>query len=430
MSQINLGKCFDIYSEMSEFRRGKKGYTTKAITAGQSSDKWASHANVPPIHLCSTYNITDITEIDNMNWIHSRYDNPSRSCLEECLASLDDAEYCVTYGSAVGALTTLLLTLKTGDHILLGSDLYGGYCDLIICENLAKNMGIEYSFVNLRDLDLLKKSIKPNTTMIIFDTPSNPLLRVFDIKAISKIIHDTNRKIIVVVDNTFITPYFMHPLELGADIALYSLTKYLNGHADVVMGAMTTNNNKLYAKLKSLQKIAGVIPSPFDCYLVMCGLNTLPLRMQQHFKNGLIVAKFLNQHPAVEKVIHPGLSDHPDHALAVKQASGHSGMLCFYLRNASSKDIQSFLSKLKMIRIAESLGDLKSGIYLASLIPSTAMSVEEKEALGITNNLLRLSVGAEDPEDIVEDLNQALNQTITYGSKYFQNFLTAIEKSI
>uniref|UniRef100_A0A336M8S4 cystathionine gamma-lyase n=1 Tax=Culicoides sonorensis TaxID=179676 RepID=A0A336M8S4_CULSO len=389
MSHINLEKCFDIYSEMSKFRRGKEGYMTKAITAGQSSDKWASNTNVPPIHLCSTYNITNITEIDNMTWIYSRYDNPSRSCLEECLASLDDAEYCVTYGSAVGALTTLFLTLKTGDHILLGSDLYGGYCDLIICENLAKNMGIEYSF--------------SNTTMVIFDTPSNPLLRVFDIKAISKIIHDSNRKIIVVVDNTFITPYFMHPLELGADIAIYSLTKYLNGQADVVMGAMTTNNNKLYAKLKSLQKIAGVIPSPFDCYLVMRGLNTLPLRMEQHFKNGLIVAKFLNQHPAVEKVIHPGLSDHPDHALAVKQASGHSGMLCFYLRNASSKDIQEFLSKLKMILIAGILGDLKSGIYLASLIASTAMSVEEKEALEITNNLLRLSIGAEDPEDIVED---------------------------
>uniref|UniRef100_A0A336LW77 cystathionine gamma-lyase n=1 Tax=Culicoides sonorensis TaxID=179676 RepID=A0A336LW77_CULSO len=407
MSQNNLPTYFDVFSEMRKFRKGKKGYMTKAITVGQSSSKWASHANVPPIHLSSTYNIDDI---ENMNWIYSRYDNPSRNCLQECLASLDNAKHCVTYGSGVGTLTTLFLTLKSGDHILFGYDIYGGYYDLIVCEGLAKNMGIEYSFIDLRDLELVRKSIKPNTAMVFFDTPTNPLMRVFDIKALSELIHGIRSDIVIVADNTFLTPYFMHPLELGADIALYSLSKYLNGHADVVMGAITTNNDALYTKLKSLQKVAGVVPSPFDCYMALRGMNTLPIRMEQHFRNGLIVAKFLEQHPSIEKVLHPGLESHTEHELAIKQATGHSGMLSFYLKNADLKKSKEFLSNLKMIRIAGSLGNLKSSINIAALIASRAMPIEEKEALGITNNLLRLSVGAEDPEDIVEDLNQALKQ--------------------
>lgn len=226
-------------------------------------------------------------------------------------------------------------------------------------------MGIEYTFVDLRDLDLVKKSIKPNTTMVFFDTPTNPLLRVVDIRALVKVVRNIRKDIVICADNTFLTPYFMRPLELGVDIAMYSLSKYLNGHSDVVMGAITLNNETLYKRLKLLQKTAGVVPSPFDCYMVTRGLNSLPLRMEQHFKNGLIVGKFLEQHPNIEKVIHPGLESHPDHKVAIKQATGHSGMISFYLKGADMKRSKKFLANLKMIVTAGSLGNMRSSINIA-----------------------------------------------------------------
>ncbi|XP_063702755.1 putative cystathionine gamma-lyase 2 [Culicoides brevitarsis] len=407
MSQIHLTECFDVRQEMQKFLPRTSGYATKALHDGQSSDKWTSGANVPPIHLTSTYKINDIENIQN---IYGRYDNPNRTCLQECLASLDNAKYCLTFGSGMATMTTIFLSLKSGDHILFGYDTYGGYYDFIVRQGVAKNMGIEVSFVDMRDLELVRRNVKPNTAMAFFDTPTNPLLRVFDVKKVCELIHGINEEIVIFCDNTFLTPYFMHPLELGADVAVYSLSKYLNGHGDVIMGGLTTNNEKIYTRLKALQKTAGAIPSPFDCYMANRGLNTLSFRMEQHFRNGLIVGKFLERHPKVERVIHPGLESHSEHKIAIKQARGHSGMLSFYLKNADLKKSKELLANLKLIVTAGSLGNMKSSANIAALISSASMPKEEKEALGITDNLIRLSIGTEDPEDIVGDLQQALER--------------------
>lgn len=255
----------------------------------------------------------------------------------------------------------------------------------------------------------IKNNIKSNTKVVWLESATNPLLRVFDIKSIADLVHSINSNILVIVDNTFLTSYFLRPLSLGVDIVLYSLSKFMSGHSDVVMGALTTNNEELFKRLKFIQNGSGTVPSPFDCYLVQRSLKTLEIRMLKHFKNSLSIANFLENHPKIEKVIHPGLTSHPEHELATRQASGHSGMVAFYLKTLNLEESLEFIKKLKMIKSAAGLGDIESTITIPAYMSSWPLPAEDRIALKITHNLVRLSVGLEDPEDLINDLNQALS---------------------
>lgn len=272
----------------------------------------------------------------------------------------------------------------------------------------AANLGISSDFVDFRDLELFKSSLKPSTRIVWLESATNPLLRIFDIQRISAIAHDYNSAILVIVDNTFLTSYFQRPLAFGADIVLYSLSKFMSGHGDLITGALTMNDDKVHARLRQLQNSGGVVPSPFDCYLAQRSLKTLDMRMMKHFRNGLSVAKFLEAHPKIERVRHPGLESHPEHELAIRQASGHSGMIAFYLKNFNLQETKAFCGRLKLISVACGLGDIESTITIPFLLSSSPLPQQDLVKLEITENLIRLSLGCEDPEDLIDDLNQAL----------------------
>ena len=281
-------------------------------------------------------------------------------------------------------------------------DLYGGTYRYF--SKVAARMKVETSFVDALEPKNVEKAIKPNTKLIWLETPTNPLLKVVDIKKIAEIVHKHN--ILLAVDNTFLTSYFQRPLDLGADIAVYSLTKYMNGHSDVIMGAVTTNNEDVEKRLRFLQNALGIVPSPFDCYLINRSLKTLHLRMEGHMKNSLAVARYLEKHPLVKKVLHPGLPSHPQHELAKRQCFGHSGILSFYIEGGLPEASQ-FLKSLKVFTLAESLGGFESLAELPSVMTHASIPLEEREKTGVTDNLVRLSVGLESEKDLLEDLNQA-----------------------
>lgn len=336
---------------------------------------------------------------------YSRSGNPTRQVLEQCLAAVDSAKYALTFASGLGTQTAIISTLKTGDGIITGDDIYGGTNRLF--RNMAANMGMEVQFVDLTNLDNLKKAIKPNLKLVWLETPTNPTLKVIDIKAVSDFIH-ANTQAFVVVDNTFLSAYFQRPLELGADVTMYSLTKYMNGHSDVVMGSIATNSEAIYEKLKYYQNATGIVPSPFDCYLVNRSLKTLSLRMERHFKNALEVARFLESHPKVEKVNHPALESHKQHKIALKQTFGHSGIMSFYIKNGTLEHSTKFLKAIKIFTLAESLGGYESLAEVPSVMTHASVPDEQRRELGITDALVRLSIGLEDAKDLIEDLKQAL----------------------
>lgn len=283
-------------------------------------------------------------------------------------------------------------------------DLYGGTNRYF--RKVASNMGIETSFVDATDVKNVADAIKPETRMVWIETPTNPTLKVVDIQAVAEVVH-RHKNIFLVVDNTFESAYFQRPLELGADITYYSLTKYMNGHTDVIMGSVALNDDDLADRLKFLQNAAGAVPSPFDCYLVNRSLKTLKLRMEEHQKNGLEVAKFLEAHPFVEKVRHLLLESHPQHALVKKQQYGHSGMISFYIKGGLEES-KKFLKALKLVTLAESLGGYESLAELPYLMTHASIEEKERVALGVTDNLVRISVGLENATDIIADLDQAL----------------------
>ncbi|XP_063705317.1 putative cystathionine gamma-lyase 2 [Culicoides brevitarsis] len=393
--------------EVARFAKNvPKSFSSRAIHSGQEPEQWKSHSIVPPIHTSVPYYLDDMAAPSGGYW-YSRTGNPTRECLEKCLADLDDAKFALTFASGLGAMSTILQILSTGDHILACYDIYGSTYQLFT--NSAKNHGIDATFIDFRDILTIRANLRPSTKVVWMESATNPLLRVFDIKAIIEAVHQFNSNILVIVDNTFLTSYFLRPLTLGVDIVLYSLSKFMSGHSDVVMGALTTNNEDLYKRLKFLQNGAGCVPSPFDCYLVQRSLKTLEIRMKRHFRNAISVAKFLESHKNVEKVIHPALKSHPEHELATKQASGHSGMIAFYVKNANLEATMNCLKKLKMIKVAAGLGDIESTITIPSVMSSWPLPPEDRLKLGITDNLIRLSVGLEDPEDLLNDLNEALN---------------------
>lgn len=385
------------------FKSQPKGFATKAIHVGQDPEQWTSMCVVPPIVTSTTYK--QDAPAEPRQFEYSRSGNPTRNVLEKCLASLDNAKHGLTFSSGLGANTAILTMLSNGDHAVISDDVYGGTNRLF--RQVTARLGIEPSFVDPTDLNAVAEAIRPNTKLVWIETPTNPLIKVVDIAAISKLVHEKGADIIVAVDNTFLTSYFQRPLELGADMVVYSLTKYMNGHGDVVMGAITLNNDDLHKRLRFLQNATGIVPAPFDCYQVNRSLKTLALRMEQHQKNGIAVAKFLESHPLVEKVLHPALPSHPQHELALKQTYGYSGVFSFYLKG-NLETSRTFLKSLKTFTLAESLGGYESLAELPSIMTHASVPAEQRAKLGITDSLIRISVGLEDVDDLVEDLRQAL----------------------
>lgn len=391
-----------ISSNMNGFRANDPHFATKACHEGQEPEQWSSMAVVPPISMSTTFKQDG--PADFKMYEYSRSGNPTRDCLEKCLAALDGGKYAITFSSGLAATATVTQLLKSGEHVVAMDDLYGGTNRYF--RKVASNMGILTSFVDATNPKKVAEAIQPNTRMVWIETPTNPTLKVVDIQAVAEIVH-SHKNIFLVVDNTFESAYFQRPLELGADISYYSMTKYMNGHTDVIMGSVVLNNKDLADRLRFLQNASGPVPSPFDCYLVNRSLKTLKLRMETHQKNGLLAAQFLEKHPLVESVRHLLLKSHPQYEVVKRQQYGHSGMLSFYLKGGLEES-RKFLKALKLITLAESLGGYESLAELPYLMTHASIEEKERVALGVTANLIRVSVGLEDSEDIIADLDQAL----------------------
>ncbi|XP_064386612.1 putative cystathionine gamma-lyase 2 isoform X1 [Halichondria panicea] len=374
-------------------------FGTDAIHAGQDPDQWSSKAVVPPIVMSSTYKQRIPGQPDPYEY--SRSANPTRGVFERCIAALEGAKHGIAAGSGLGATTLLCQLLKSGDHVIAMDDCYGGTYRFFTA--IMSKYGIECDFIDLTDISLMEKTIKPNTKMIWAESLTNPTLKYTDIEAVVKL-SKKNKDCIVVVDNTFMTPYFLRPLELGATIVYHSVTKYLNGHSDVMMGAVCTNDDELGSKLRYFANACGTVPSPFDCFLANRGMKTLHVRMREHQKNATAVAQFLETSPYVEKVIYPGLPSHPQHELMKKQAKGFSGMVTFYIKG----NLQKFFDAVKVFTLAESLGGFESLVEHPWSMTHASIPKEKREAIGVLDTLVRVSVGLEETEDLVADLEQAL----------------------
>jgi cystathionine gamma-lyase len=388
------------------FRENDAHFATKALHEGQDADQWESNAVVPPISLSTTFKQKG--PADFKKYEYGRSGNPTRNTLESCLAALDGAKHAITFSSGLAATTTITHLLSAGDHIVSMDDLYGGTNRYF--RKVASRMNIETSFVDATDPERVAAAIRPNTKMVWIETPTNPTLKIVDVRAVADIVK-AHPGVFLVVDNTFESAYFQRPLELGADIAYYSLTKYMNGHTDVIMGSASTNNEDLHERLRFLQNAIGPVPSPFDCYMVNRSLKTLKVRMEEHQKNSLAVGRWLEKHPAIESVRHPGLPSHPQHHIVLKQCYGHSGMISFYLKGKLEQS-RKLLSALKLITLAESLGGYESLAELPYLMTHASIEEKERVALGVTENLIRVSVGLENADDIIADLDQALRVAV------------------
>ncbi|XP_043286466.1 cystathionine gamma-lyase [Venturia canescens] len=377
-----------------------QGFATKAIHVGQDPEQWKHCSVVPPLVMSTTFR--QDAPAQHRGFEYGRSGNPTRNVLEECLAALENGKHGLVFSSGLGVTTALTSLLSSGDHIICGDDVYGGTNRYF--RQCASRFGIETSFIDGTDPQNIINALQKNTKMVWLESPTNPLLKLIDIKAVTELVKSQRPEIIIVVDNTFLTCYFQRPLDFGVDIVMYSLTKYMNGHSDIIMGAAITQDDELEKKLRFLQNALGIVPSPFDCSQVNRSLKTLEIRMQQHMKNGLAVAKFLENHPFVDRVIHPLLPSHPQHDLAKKQASGHSGMVSFYLKGNSRK----FLESLKIFTLAESLGGYESLAELPSVMTHASVPEADRAQLGITDQLVRLSVGLETEVDLLADIDQAL----------------------
>ncbi|MDR1341481.1 MAG: cystathionine gamma-synthase [Prevotellaceae bacterium] len=385
-----------------------RGFATKAIHAGEEPDfrSGATGDVVVPIHLSTTF-AREKVGVPTAGYEYTRSLNPTRRALESKLAALENAEYGLAFSSGLAAETTLLTALlKSGDHIVAFDDLYGGSKRLF--NNVFNRYGIRVTFVDASEASLVEKAITPQTRLIWIESPSNPLLKICDISAISRI--SAAHGLILVVDNTFLSPYFQKPLDLGADIVVHSSTKYIGGHSDVLGGALLLNRPGYYEKLQYHQNAIGAVLSPFDSYLTLRGVKTLALRMEQHQKNALSIARYLLKHPRIKKVIYPGLENHPQHALAKAQASGYGGVLSFEI-NGNQSDAEAFLEKLRVFSLAESLGGVESLIELPALMTHSSVPKEIREQVGISDTLIRVSAGIEDSDDLIADLKQALKNT-------------------
>lgn len=377
-------------------------FATRAIHAGQDADS-ATGATIVPIYQTSTYTQLDIGH--HKGYEYSRTGNPTRTALETCLAALEDGQHGLAFASGMAATSTVMAMLNQGDHIISCDDLYGG--SFRVFDKVFTRLGLEYTFVDARDPANIAAAIKPNTRMVWLETPTNPLLRLCDIAAIAAITQP--HKLLLAVDNTFMSPYFQQPLNLGADLVVHSTTKYLGGHSDVVGGAVITNRDDLHQQLKFLQNSMGAVPGPFDCWLTLRGLKTLALRMRAHAENAMAIAEFLAAHPLVEQVNYPGLPQHPQHELAKRQMSGFGGMLSFEVKGGLDAG-KIVATRTKLFSLAESLGGVESLIGHPATMTHAAIPREQRMAIGLSDGLIRISVGIEDQTDLIADLNQAFQQ--------------------
>ncbi len=375
-------------------------FKTISVNGGLKNDPLTGAVSVP-IYQTSTFE--QIEPGVTKGFSYGRTDNPTRSALEKALALLEEAKFGLCFSSGLAAANTVMNLLSKDSHIIAVEDLYGGTYRLFT--KLYSKFGVEFTFSNLEDPFIIKKLVRKNTKILWLESPTNPLLEIVDIEECSKIARELG--IIVLVDNTFATPYLQKPLKLGADIVIHSTTKYLNGHADVIGGALVTNSESIYQELKFYQNAVGGVPSPMDCFLVLRGLKTLPLRMERHCKNAKKIVDFLSSNPKVKKVYYPGLSEHKGHEIAKKQMKDFGGMISFEL-DTDLKGIKRFFSNLKIITLAESLGAVKSLICHPATMTHASVDPEVREKRGIKDSLIRLSVGIEDEDDLIEDLENAI----------------------
>ncbi len=375
-------------------------FATKAIHAGQRPDP-TTGAIMPPIFQTSTY-VQEGLGRPRAGYEYARVSNPTRDALEANVAALEGGAHGAAFASGLAAIEAVVKRLSAGDHVISEENTYGGTTRMF--SMVLSRLGIEFSYVDTRDPDAIRDAMRPETKLVHVETPTNPMMRITDVVAAAGVAHEGGA--LLSVDNTFATPYNQRPLELGADIVIHSTTKYLNGHSDVVGGIVVTGDDEVAEELRFMQKATGGVPGPMDCWLVLRGTKTLPVRMEAHNRNGQRIAEFLAGHPRVEQVNYPGLASHPQHALAAKQMSGFTGMLSMEL--GSAERAKKVVEGTRVFSLAESLGGVESLIGLPALQTHAAVPPERRVAMGITDGLVRLSVGIEDVEDLMEDLDQAL----------------------
>lgn len=379
----------------------KKGFATRAIHAGQEPDAQTGAVNVP-IYLTSTYAQEEIGK--HKGWDYSRAGNPTRDALETSLAALEGGTSAHVFGSGMAAITALITMMRTGDHVICGENVYGGTTRMF--NQVAAGYGIEFTYVDTSDLEAVRKAIRPATKLVHIETPTNPLMTLTDIRAVADVCHEHGVELSV--DNTFMSPYFQRPIEFGADIVMHSTTKFLNGHSDGLGGVLVGTKPDHKEKFAFVQKCTGGILSPFECYLILRGVKTLAVRMKQHDENGRRVAEFLAKHPTVLKVHYPGLEAHPQHELAKRQMSGFGSMLAFEL--GSLERANDMLKRVRVCTLGESLGGVETLISHPATMTHAAIGAEMRAKLGITDGLVRISVGIEDVGDILGDLEQAMGR--------------------
>ena len=377
-------------------------FGTKAIHAGAEPDP-TTGAIMTPIYQTSTY--VQESPGKNKGYGYARGKNPTREALQKNIAALENGKHCICFSSGMGATDAVIKLLRPGDEVITGDDLYGGSYRMFT--KIFEPYGIKFHFIDLTDANNISKYINKNTKLIWTETPTNPTMKIVDIEACAVIAKKHN--LLLAVDNTFASPYLQNPLALGADIVMHSVTKYLGGHSDVVMGALVMNDDKLHEQLYFILNSCGANPGPMDCFLVMRGIKTLHIRMERHCQNGKKIAEYLKTHPKIEKIYWPGFTDHTNHAIAKKQMRDFGGMISIVLKGASIEDTFKIASSFKVFSLAESLGGVESLINHPATMTHASIPKPEREKAGVVDNLLRLSVGIEDVEDLLEDLKQALN---------------------
>jgi cystathionine gamma-lyase len=377
-------------------------FETRAIHVGQEPDP-ATGATIPPIYQTSTYTQEGLGQ--HKGYEYSRTGNPTRAALEQCLASLENAAFGLAFASGLAATSAVLNLLSAGDHVVAAEDLYGGTYRLF--ERVYRRYGLSFTYVDAREPARMREALRPDTRLVWIETPTNPLLHLVDIAAAAEIARHAG--VSLAVDNTFASPYFQRPLDLGAAIVVHSTTKYIGGHSDLIGGAVLTSDEAIYQTTKFHQNAVGGVPGPIDCWLALRGIKTLALRMREHERNAQAVARFLAEHPAVEKVYYPGLPDQPQHELALRQMSGFGGIVSFVVRGERAR-AEAVLRGTRLFSLAESLGGVESLISHPATMTHAAIPAAERARRGISDNLLRLSVGIEAADDLIADLSSALSE--------------------
>ncbi|MEC7084985.1 MAG: cystathionine gamma-synthase [Bacteroidota bacterium] len=382
-------------------RKDKLHFNSKTIHGGQQPDK-GYRAVMPPVYLTSTY--AQSSPGDHQGYEYSRTHNPTRTALEASLASIENGKHGFCFGSGMAAIDAVVKLLSPGDEVISTNDLYGG--SYRIFTKIFQDLGIVFHFVDMQDPANVAAKINVKTKLIWVETPTNPMMNVVDITAMSQLVED--RDIYLAVDNTFASPYLQQPLSLGADIVMHSATKYLGGHSDVILGALVVRDTSLAERLSFIQNASGAVCGPLDAFLVLRGIKTLHVRMQRHCENGEKIARFLADHPAIDRVYWPGFESHPNHEVAKRQMNGFGGMISFVQQNDSLKKATQTLEKLKLFTLAESLGGVESLVGHPASMTHASIPKAEREKSGVVDGLIRLSVGIEDDDDLIADLKQAL----------------------